>query len=220
MEAVERHASVCFVRVHEPCHVAARLVARPRPRPAARACTCMIPDLFSRTEDVLGVQTRAFRDVARRVQRRACSMRFACAHVETLPSVPIAISTRSIEISPLRLDPSAKRDQVRCHVSISSVEIAMYVALSKTRSGRLERSMRSRGGEDGEVQQRQTNEKQFERAARARRRAGVHWDTWRSREGEERSMEAYEEEGPMAEEEEGEVGPIPVQKLEVREDVG
>lgn len=80
--------------------------------------------------------------------------------------------------------------------------------------------MRSRGGEDGEVQQRQTNEKQFERAARARRRAGVHWDTWRSREGEERSMEAYEEEGPMAEEEEGEVGPIPVQKLEVREDVG
>lgn len=33
-------------------------------------------------------------------------------------------------------------------------------------------------------------------------------------------MEAYEEEGPMAEEEEGEVGPIPVQKLEVREDVG
>lgn len=33
-------------------------------------------------------------------------------------------------------------------------------------------------------------------------------------------MEAYEEDGAMAEEEEGEVGPIPVQKLEVRENKG
>lgn len=80
--------------------------------------------------------------------------------------------------------------------------------------------MRSRGEEDPGEKQRQTQVAQFERAARARRRAGVHRDTWRTREGEERIMEAYEEDGAMAEEEEGEVGPIPVQKLEVRENKG
>jgi len=155
VEAVERHASACFARADEPCHVPARPFAHRTPLPGARALACMIPGPFSREQKVAGVRNRAFRGEARGASWRACSMH--ATSDSSRPWLPLSFdtSTRSIEISSFVSMPfgaSATPASQPGKRSISSSKISMdWGTRKRDREGRNAARAAGEGGARGRV---------------------------------------------------------------------